>query len=185
MKVLTMGLVIIAFLMSAQSQKPPCSCRPDIPADGTGDGTCSVTQDGANWCEIRFSGTGQGSSKFADDLALLHKPGTARQGALRRLGSTHPEDWDRAFVVEFVPAMLEDSLANRAPDRLKDITRIVQIAASDVLPSLKDRSPHAKEFTFGQYKTSVSYGCIDFTSGGFAAMVRSEFSEAPHRCQWK
>jgi hypothetical protein len=187
MSKILLTLLAFSLLFSGDSSKEKCSCRPDIPADGKGDGTCSVTQDGAKWCEIRFSGTAQVPANFSGDLAMLHQP-DKRDFALKRLGSVQPEGWNLEYVRGFVPAMLEDSLRERAPQRLREISESVELAAPDLLPILQKESSLAKEINLGKdskYKAIVSYGCLDFTQGTFAAMVKSQFSEAPNRCQWK
>ncbi len=177
----------ILLLLSLALDSPPladrCTCKPHIQADGVGETTCSVAKDDSKWCEIRFSGASEKpSSNFTEDLSRLSNRGLVRELALQRLGTVPPEDWNREFVIGFIPAMLEDVVP---AERLKSMTEVLGHAASDILPALKTRSHTFKEFPLRGYQTVVSYGCVDFVAGDFSAMVKSQFSEATDRCRWK
>jgi hypothetical protein len=182
------ALLASVLLIGSSGSSPPCTCRPDIPADGVG-GSCSITRDDSKWCQIRFTGTARLRSEEPEVvqnlLQRLKQGGEEREVALTGLGSVHPERWDRDFVLGFVPAMLEDALSRNAPERLPEITDDLSKLLPDMLPRLQSKTTQAAEFKLGRYKTFVSYGCIDFTSENFSAMVKSRFSNAPQRCQWK
>src|SRR5436190_23801120 len=105
---IVISLIALTLALNSGLSNSPCSCRPDIPADGSGDGTCSVAQDDAKWCRIRFSGSAI-TPNISEDLAKTAAANDSeRQLALKRLGSVRPDDWNRDFVLGFVPAMLED-----------------------------------------------------------------------------
>jgi len=181
---MVISLITLTLALNGGVSNPPCSCRPDIPADGSGDGTCSIAQDDAQWCQIRFSGSAAIPPNFSEDMAKTEvRNDSERQLALKRLGSVPPEDWNRDFVLRVVPAMLEDVLRDKAPEKLSEIRKSLPSAVSDILPVLRSRSSVTKEFSLGRYKAIASYGCLNFTSGQFSAMVKSQFSQASDRCR--
>lgn len=185
----------IALLMAiTPSFATECSCRDPIPADSSGNGTCTKTQNGSQSCKLDWNsgGSREQNSRVLNELQ--------RQGAsLPDVGGPGDDSFERAASALFTPqqpsatlqamaTLIAGALGRNAPDRL-GLYRAFLSKFSDgrysplFLPDGGGSVSREQLVADGRnYNVAITSGCVQFRDDQFLLVLKTRFARVRRDC---
>jgi hypothetical protein len=189
MRVLGKIFVVAVLLLAGRpAYANPCSCRPEIPADSTGPGTCRKVQDGSQFCKLDWDAGGN-SSESGRVMNELRKRGfksdfdgdTAIEQAARSLfdpGKT---------TASAMSVLMAASLLLYAPERLP-LAEAFGARYSDPRFGASLMEPQSRierdKLSAGNrnYEIVLAFGCAQARDGAFFLMIKTRFAVQRGNC---
>jgi hypothetical protein len=171
-----------------------CSCRDPIPADSSGNGTCTKTQNGTQSCKLDWN-SGGSREQNARVSSELEKQGVS----LPDVGSQGDDRFERAASALFVPqqpgttvqamaTLIAGALGRNAPDRLGLYRAfLLKYTSTDfsslfALGSSGSVSKDQLVVEGRKYNVAIAVGCVQFRDDQFLLVLKTRFAKARGDC---
>jgi hypothetical protein len=162
-----------------------CTCRDAIPADSTGTGTCTKTQNGSQSCKFDWNaGNQQQNTAILNQLdrqgIRLFDPGGPGATAIDRSASTLFRPENPQSTVQAMGVMMAAALARHASDRLPLYRAFVERYSDARFHNLfsPDGGVSSDRLSAGgrNYEVFIAFGCVQFRDNSFLLLVKTQFA---------
>lgn len=192
--VLFLPICVALLLANTPSFATDCSCRDAIPADSSGNGTCTKTQNGSQSCKLDWNSGGNRdqNARVLNDLQ--------RQGlSLPDFGGPGDDGFERAASALFTPqqpsttvnamgTLIAGALGRNAPDRLGLYRAFLSKYSDEKYTSLftpDTRGEVSREQLSADgrnYNVAITAGCVQFRDDQFLLVLKTRFAKVRRDC---
>lgn len=183
--VVILGLALSILLVSPQALATTCKCR-QHPAQAEASGTCSRTEDKSS-CTLTFTATTpEEYARFVRELRSYGLDEIDPHLALDFAMRSRPEEWKIQGLAKVLPVLFAISqreiFVDVTPKVFEAFKSNCTQDACSVFEHAFRLSGQTVEKDFGEFKASVSYGCIELQRGDLYTMVKTRWSPRRFFC---